>query len=90
MPSAVGPPDSPLDDTTEMTVVAVPLPPGSAAGAILRPPRPITVGRRKTDRWLARLGIAALFCALLFVVYTSYQVGAFNDRLDRISNCRRP
>lgn len=47
---------------------------GNVVGATLRPGRPITVGRRKSDRWMARLIILSLGAFLAFTLYVAYQV----------------
>lgn len=42
-------------------------------GGIARPPRVITVGRRRADRWLYRAALALIIMMALFIVYTSLQ-----------------
>lgn len=86
-PGAVPLPDDP---TAEMTVISIPgVPHEHVVGSTLRPPRPITIGRRRSDRWMARLIIGVLTLMIVFVLATSWQQTQLNTRLDNTAMCRR-
>lgn len=55
---------------------------------IARPPRAFTIGRRRSDRWLAWAGVIAFVALSLFVIMTSYRL----DRAiaDRTITCPAP
>jgi hypothetical protein len=42
-------------------------------GGIERPPRLLTIGRRRADRWFYRAGIALMALMAAFILYTSAQ-----------------
>lgn len=60
-------------DPTEV-ILTVPLDPQSNIGGIARPPRPATVGRRRSDRWLAWSVVVLLALQGLFVIYVAIRV----------------
>jgi hypothetical protein len=48
----------------------------------IRPPRAITLGRRKSDRWLAYTCVFLMVAMALFIVYTSWQQNLNNSRAE--------
>jgi hypothetical protein len=76
-------------DAPEPKVVVVELPAANdtdIVGGILRPPRPLTVGRRKSDRWMARAMAAAFTLLIGFVIYITVLMA---DLAEAIQSCRR-
>lgn len=67
-------------------VVEIPADDDAVVGGVLRPPRPLTVGRRKSDRWMARAMAAAFALLIGFVVYLTVVMA---DLADAIQSCRR-
>jgi hypothetical protein len=64
-----------LPPTEEVAIVQLPgVRPDQVVGGALRPGRAITVGRRRSDRWLARSIVTMLAFGIAFVLYTSYQL----------------
>ena len=47
--------------------------PKAYVGGVLRPPRPFTVGRRKSDRIMAYASVALMVFMMFFIVYTSFE-----------------
>lgn len=43
-------------------------------GAVFRPPRVLTAGRRRSDRWLTYCAIGLLGAQSLFTVWVGYQL----------------
>lgn len=70
-------------DPTEV-IVTVPLDPTATVGGIARPPRPVTVGRRRSDRWLAWTIVALLLVQGAFVVYVSWRVADLVDLVEHL------
>lgn len=68
------------NDPTEV-IVTVPLDPAAKVAGIIRPPRPLTVGRRESDRWLAWSIVALLAIMLVFVVYVSWELEQYRQQL---------
>lgn len=52
-------------------------------GATLRPPRPLTVGRRRSDRWVATCLAVFLMTASLFVLVQTFRTHALIDAVER-------
>jgi hypothetical protein len=83
--TTVGPRDPtdqmPLPATEEVAIVQLPgVKPEQVVGGVLRPGRPITVGRRRSDRWLARSIITLLVVSLLYVLYSGYLMTQLSTR----------
>lgn len=45
-----------------------------------RPPRAFTIGRRKSDRWLAYVSITLMVVMMFYIVYTGFQQNQAADR----------
>lgn len=67
-------------------VLEIPANDSDVVGGVIRPPRPLTVGRRKSDRWMAR-AMAASFALLIgFVIYLTVRLA---EIANAIQACRR-
>lgn len=70
-----------LPATEEVAIITVPgVKPSQVVGGSLRPGRPITVGRRRSDRWLARSIVVLLGASLFFVLYTGFLLTQLANR----------
>ena len=65
-------------------VVRLPLLDSEVVGAELRPPRMVTIGRRPSDRWMARAFVALCAVMFLFVCYVAVTVAEVADRVDTV------
>jgi hypothetical protein len=75
-----------MNDTAEMVLFSVPDIPASAlVGGVMRPPRVLAAGRRRSDRWLVRLVGVLLAFACGFVLYAGYRVADINRDLARLT-----
>lgn len=66
---------TPLPATEEVAIVQLPgVKPDQVVGGTLRPGRPITVGRRRSDRYLAWSIVTLLVVCVGYVIYSGYLV----------------
>lgn len=67
-------------------VVEIPASDDEVVGGVLRPPRPLTVGRRKSDRWMARAMAVAFALLIGFVIYLTVVLA---ELAEAVQSCRR-
>lgn len=61
---------------------------GAFVGGVLRPPRPVTLGRRRSDRLLAYSAVILMASMLVFILYTSWQQGESAKDRERAETAR--
>lgn len=62
--------------------------PHAVVGATLRPPRALTAGRRRSDRWLVWAIVAAIAAFCLFALFVAWEVAQLRDVMETARLCR--
>lgn len=79
---------SPIDPDVDTLLIEVPNPDSAQiVGTVMRPPRMMTLGRRRSDRWVATVVILAVLVFIASTVYVSWRQAQLVQRLDTTPLC---
>jgi hypothetical protein len=68
-------------DTPKRVVIELPKDANGVVGGTPRPPRPVTIGRRRTDRWMAHAALITFALLVIFVVYVTWRMQVITDAI---------